>query len=207
MGIALVWLSEICSSFRRFLSDDRGTAGLEFVTASPLLFGVLVFTAEYGQALRARLMLEGAVQDAARYLARAPADKGANDANGIPQLSIYPQIRATARQIVFDRVGDTDTTSGSIAVSVNTVDGVNFRNPYYVINVTATVSVDLPLLSMINIFSARNPDGRGKIDTSIDSPNALRLTMTATRSARWTNGAPLGEASCLLADRYQGLCP
>ena len=32
MGIALVWLSEIFSSFRRFLSDDRGTAGLEFVT-------------------------------------------------------------------------------------------------------------------------------------------------------------------------------
>lgn len=204
----MAWLSKIQGGVQRFLSDDSGTAGLEFVCASPLLLGVLVFTAEYGQAMRARLMLDSAVQDAARFLARAPADRGIDDANGNPTIKFYNSFLMTADQTFFARMNDGDSSTGGLNIQVRTVDATNFREPYYVIDVTGTVTIDMPLLSLINIFSSQSPDGRRVTNpVYIDSPNPLQLTMTSTRSVRWTNGSPPGEASCRLADRYKGLCP
>ena len=199
-------LSEIWKNFRALLSDEDGTAGLEFVTTSPLLLGVLVFTAEYGQALRARLVLDRAVQDAARYLARAPADKGPVDGSGNPTIVFYNQILNTAEALIEQRVNG----GVSFVATTTTVDSVNFREPYYVIEVQASTTVDLPLLSLINLFSPPpdRPDAVGvRGQVYLDAPAPLQLTMTSTRQARWTNSAPPGEASCILADRYQGLCP
>ena len=199
-------LSKIWKNFRTFLSDEDGTAGLEFVASSPLLLGVLVFTAEYGQAMRARLVLDRAVQDAARYLALAPADKGAVDASGNPTIAFYNDILNTAENLIEQRV------NGGVAftVTTETVDSVNFREPYYVIRVQASSAIDMPLLSLINLFSPPpdKPDAVGvRGQVYLDSPAPLQLMLTSSRQVRWTNPSPPGEASCLLADRYQGLCP
>lgn len=208
MGFVVNWLSKIRSDLRRFLTEDDGTAGLEFVCASPLLLGVLVFTAEYGQAMRARLVLDSAVQDAARYLSRAPVNRGADDANGNPTIVFYTKFVNEANAAFFRRMNDGDTTTGGLNIQVRTVDATNFREPYYVIDVAGTVTINMPLLSLINIFSRSSKDGRlVEEEIYVDAPNPLSLSMTATRSVRWSNGSVPGEASCILADRYRGLCP
>ena len=174
-------LSKIWKNFRTFLSDEDGTAGLEFVASSPLLLGVLVFTAEYGQAMRARLVLDRAVQDAARYLALAPADKGAVDASGNPTIAFYNDILNTAENLIEQRV------NGGVAftVTTETVDSVNFREPYYVIRVQASSAIDMPLLSLINLFSPPpdEPGEMGAVVCTSCSPSTVRspLTMPSAR--------------------------
>lgn len=183
----MLWLSDIRRSLWRFLRNERGTAGLEFVTASPLLFGVMVFTAEYGQALRYRIALDGAVQDIARYLARAPV-QDATDENGDPTISFYDEFLAEADGMLDARLG----RDVSMDVQVSTADSANFRTPFYVVHVTGSVSIGLPLLNVINVF------GGDQIETG--------LTMTAVQQARWMGDAPAGAVHCSHLDRHRGTC-
>ncbi len=194
----MTWLADMGRSFHRFLLDDSGTAGLEFVTTSPLILGVLVFTAEYGQALRTRMVLDSAVQDAARFLARSPVDNATIDPNN-PEISFYPATLTQAEQLIEERVGRQIAFTAVPA----TMESTGFRTPYYRIAVTATMSVDLPLLSLFNIFREDSADGGGSTGT----PNPLRFAMTSEQLVRWSESASPGEADCTLADRYQGLCP
>ncbi len=192
-------LAEIWRRVSGFLSDTRGTAGLEFVTTSPLILGVLVFTAEYGQALRARMVLDSAVQDAARFLARSPVDN-ASTVPDAPEISFYPATLTEAQQMIRERVGQRPI---AFNVSTQTVDSTQFRTPYYRISLDVTMSIDLPLLSIFNIF--REPESGNTVNTN--TPNPLWLTMKSDQLVRWVGGAAPGEADCILADRYQGLCP
>lgn len=181
------WLAAIRGGFGRFLADDRGAAGLEFLFTSPLLFGVLVFTAEYGQALRYRIALDGAVQDAARFLARAPAD-AAEDDFGNPTIEIYPAFEAEADAMLDARVGH-DVTTG---VDVTTVDTETFRTPFHVVKVTGSVAIDLPMLAFIN--------------QGLTNKIAESLTLTASQQARWGAGNPPGLESCARIDRMRDQC-
>ena len=200
------WLAEFGRKFSRFLSDDRGTAGLEFVTTSPLIFGVLVFTAEYGQALRARMILDTATQDVARYLARAPLDN-ASVVPGTVDPAFYQVTLDEARGLLINRMNDLPI---GFSATINTLDQNQFRTPYYRINVQVTTAVDLPLLSVLNIFR-EDPNDDDLIqeggDASLNDPLPLRLFMTTQQLVRWTGGSVPGMADCTLANQYAGLCP
>ncbi len=193
------WITDLSACWRRFLSDDRGVAAIEFLTTSPLLFGAMVFTAEYGQAMRVRAALDGAVQDATRYLSRVAVDN-AQDGFGNPSITFYQQHLDEARALIEARTGrqviNVNAEAPDFAVDVNTVDVANFRTDYYVITVKATVFMDLPLLNVINM-------GR-----SSDNPRvATSFTMTAADIARWVGEAPPGLAACNILDRAQQTCP
>lgn len=204
------WVRELQKTARDFAHDDAGTAGLEFVTTVPLLLGVLVFTAEYGEALRSRMALDSAVQDIARYLARAPVDRVVVSQGLPPEIQHYPGVLTEAQAllgqriepVLFFRVQTTTVDSG-------TDEGGTFRDPYYVIEVVATTWEELPLMSVINIFSgssiseqARSGAQEGPVG---DLP--LGITMTSSHTVRWVGGALPGDADCQLADRYRGICP
>ena len=180
-------LTGIRRSLTRFLRDERGAAGLEFLAASPLLFGVMVFTAEYGQALRYRIALDGAVQDIARYLARAPVQE-TTDAGGNPSIAFYDEFLSDADAMLDARLSRDVTMS----VSVSTADTANFRTPFFIVEVGGTVSVPMPLLGLINIWS--------------EDDLATSLTMVAAQQARWIGDAPAGAVHCGFLERYQGTC-
>lgn len=217
----MVCYSSFLGAVRRFVADDRGNAGLEFVTSIPLLLGVLIFTAEYGEALRERMILDNATHDVARFLARAPIDNTApapSAANPAPavQPAFYAVTLTEAQRMFNDRVGFTDTADprfvgGDAVVFTATItlnDQVNFRSDYHVIEVRAATYVDMPLLSFINRFSESQSDDNNFVeDESLGSPNPLRLFMLSETTTRWLGGADPGSADCALADRYQGICP
>jgi hypothetical protein len=183
----MAWLAALRDDLGRFLADERGAAGLEFLFTSPLLFGVLVFTAEYGQALRYRIALDGAVQDTARFLARAPAED-ATDGTGNPTIEIYPAFLAEADAMLDARLGR-DVAMG---VGVRTLDPESFRTPFYLVEVTGSMNVGLPMLAFINI---------GLVE---DIPESLRLT--ASQQARWGGGNVPGHEACARLDRIHETC-
>lgn len=190
---------DLSACWRRFLSDDRGVAAIEFLTTSPLLFGALVFTAEYGQAMRVRSALDGAVQDATRYLSRVAVDD-AQDGLGNPSISFYQQHLDEAKALIVARTGrpviNASAEAPAFEVEVSTVDVANFRTDYYVITVKATISMDLPLLNVINMGrDSNNP----RVETSFN--------MTAADIARWVGEAPPGLAACNILDRALQTCP
>ncbi len=184
----MAWLADLRGHLRRFLADERGAAGLEFLFTSPLLFGVLVFTAEYGQALRYRIALDGAVQDTARFLARAPAD-AVTDAAGRPTIAIYPGFVAEADAMLDARLGrDVD-----MRLDVTTLDtDIPLRTPFHLVEVRASVEVGLPMLAFVNI---------GLTDRMPES-----LTLTASQQARWGGGNEPGHEACPQLERIQEAC-
>lgn len=190
---------EIRKVFRRFVANEQGNAGLEFVTSIPLLLGVMVFTAEYGQALRERMVLDNATQDVARFLARSAIDNVAAQPGPI-EPAFYSQTIDRAEAFMEARVINDVTFSAQILPLDQTG---NFRTDYYLIAVEAQTTARLPLLSLINLFSDNTTDG---LDPE-DSPNPLSLTMTAESQVRWLGGALPGSADCVIADQLQGLCP
>ena len=183
----MAWLAAIRGQFTRFLVDERGAAGVEFLFTSPLLFGVLVFTAEYGQALRYRIALDGAVQDTARFLARAPAD-AVEDGSGDQTIDIYQDFIDEADAMLDARLG----RDIHMQVDVATLDTDSFRTPFHLVEVTASVEVDLPLLAFVNF---------GLTD---DIPESL--TLTASQQARWGAGNMPGHVVCARLDRIREAC-
>lgn len=201
----MTWVRDLRRVVSAFAREERGTAGLEFITTLPLLLGVLVFTAEYGQALRARMALDSATQDIARYLARAPVDN-VTGLDGIPKIDFYPGIEANAQALLADRVDPLLR----FEAAAYTVDIANFREPYYIIEVKAWTYVDMPLLSVINVFS-ENPNDNDNVisdgEVGLSAPNPLQLVLQSVHWVRWGGGALPGSADCSLADRYRELCP
>lgn len=196
------WFANVSRCARRFVSDETGAAAVEFLLASPLLFGVMVFTAEYGQALRVRSALDGAVQDSARYLSRVAANS-AIDGFGNPSIAFYQDQLQEARRIIEARTGrsviDGAANQPDFQVDIETVDIGNFRTPYHVIRVTASVPVEMPLLSVLNIGFNIGTDGDEQVETSI--------IMTSADIARWVGEAPAGLPACDLLTRANGNCP
>jgi TadE-like protein len=182
------WVAAIREHLGRFIADERGAAGLEFLFTSPLLFGLLVFTAEYGQALRYRIALDGAVQDTARFLARAPADT-MKDATGTATIKIYPAFIVEADAMLDARLG----RDVAMRVGVTTLDTESFRTPFHLVEVSGSVEVGLPMLAFVNI---------GLTD---DIPESL--TLSASQQARWGGGNLPGRGvACARLDRVREAC-
>ena len=209
---------------RAFFEDDQGSAGLEFVCTCPLLFGVLIFTAEYGKGLQVRTALDGAVSDAVRLLSRAPVGLQPSGAGTMPMP--YASFVTEAQRIIEDRTGHAVTDAGpgkpAFEVQVEMVDTGNFRTDYYVVKVTATVYADMPMMSFLNSSSVSGGSmeahgtgggdaGSTSVTTTVNLPDAQNfatgVAMTATAEARYVGAVPPGLVACQVMQRITATCP
>lgn len=204
-------LPGIVDRARRFLACDRGAAGVEFLVTCPLLFGVLVFTAEYGRALQVRTVLDGAVADAARLLSRAPAGE-MDDGSGGVKPKVFSEFAEEAQAIIEQRTGrpvfDGGDSHPGFEFSMDVVDTGNFRTNYYVVTVTATVQVEMPLLSLLDIYDDSPHQELG--DSAMPNPGSKHsgaaIAMTARATARYLSSVPFGSTGCPHQQRMSGAC-
>lgn len=124
---------------RKFFTDVAGSATVEFVIALPILFAMLAFSVQYGNALKVRNGLDIASRDAARYLARAPLNTAKTD--------VDTAFKDRARQIVERRVLNTKSTISTFAPTSNAT----------IATVTVTIDVPFPLLKWIGLFTTAAP--------------------------------------------------
>lgn len=184
----MLLLSNITANFRRFLADEDGAAAIEFLMSLPLLIGVLLFTSEYGNALRAKMVLNTATADAARLLARSPLQED----SGTGKLSVYEDFRTDAGNMVAGMIGG----PVNISTVVYTPSGsFASRSDILMIRVTADASLTMPLLGFINNtlewagqFAIGAPDEPIKIKTTIP--------LSASQVHPWIGGSGIGAAEC-----------
>ena len=131
--------SRIGAKALNFVRDKTGSVTVEFVIALPILFAILAFCVQYGNALKVRNNLDVASRDAARYLARAPLNSAATD------VDVY--FKNKARKIVDDRVEKTKSTITSFSPVSDATSA----------SVSVTIDVPFPLLRWIGLFQTENP--------------------------------------------------
>ncbi|MEL6425061.1 MAG: TadE/TadG family type IV pilus assembly protein [Pseudomonadota bacterium] len=178
---------ELRRSLGAFIRDDSGASALELIVSLPLLVGCMLITANYGLLISTREALDSATRDATRLLTRAPAalnDNGTVDdtSDDLPQL--YTFFVDEARQLVADRLG---VPLGKVALTtrVDFISGSEaLRNRFYLITVSATVTLDdYPLLGWV-----------------------VDPVFTATESGRWAAESNFGTVGCTISDNQSGLC-
>jgi Flp pilus assembly protein TadG len=124
---------------RRFLSDARASVSVDFVVSIPILLAVLVFTTEYGRVLQMRTVLDNAVADATRYLARAPL----ND----EEDGFSTSVIAVAEGLITSRV-NTDL----VAISAPEIEDQTVQTSsadFRIVSLSAAVGVSTPALSIL----------------------------------------------------------
>lgn len=146
----------------RFGQDSSGVAFLEFTIMFPFLLALALGVFEFGRALQHHHLINKAMRDAARYLARVPATcTAAGTGNG----TVADAYKTNARNLAL-----TGTVSGgtpvlsywtnvnSIAINVDCVDRTSqtpaYRGPDFipVMRVTATVPyADLGFLTVLGL--------------------------------------------------------
>lgn len=202
-GADVSQLSDIHGRLRAFIKDEHGAAGVEFIMTLPLLIGALVLTAEYGKALRYRMVLTAATADVTSFLARAPL---AGDPTSPSTASFYPEFVALANTIMEQRLGRPVTLTPSVFEDSN---DLGLRSETILIDVQTAVDVELPLLGWINITWAwANDLPRIFGDSSARStPIDTEVTIAASVRTRWFHDvSQLGQADCSNAERAQQLC-
>lgn len=124
---------------RKFLRDERASVSVDFVVSIPILLAVLVFTAEYGRVLQMRTVLDNAVSDATRYLARAPLNDAGN--------GYSPEIIAIAQRLITSRVNSNQINVGAPVISDLTerTSSADYRT----VSLSAAVGVVTPALSVL----------------------------------------------------------
>ena len=195
-------LTILRSTLRNFGTDTRGAAGVEFLTTLPLLIGAMVFTAEYGNALRTRMVLNTATADAARFLSRTPLQE--NVANP-GQLLFYPEFVTAANQMLEARLGGTVNLEAEVIVI--STDSMNFalREDPVLVQVDTDVNLDVPLLGFINTtltwatrFDSVNPEAEPElVETTI--------SMASSVAAPWLGASEVGAADIDNLSRGLGL--
>ncbi len=154
-------------NYREFLRDERGAAaGFEFAMFIPLMFGILVFAAEYANALMTKEAFESAVRDATRVLSRASV---IDCDPSTPQIEpcIEPFFLNLSRDMVAARVGlPLDRIYFEAApVVIDVADpGLEFRSDYILVAVDAGAALDLPLLAFINSWTGRAQVAREEVE-------------------------------------------
>ncbi len=163
-----------------FAKDDRASVSVDFVVAIPILLAVLVFTSEYGRVLQMRTVLDNAVSDATRYLARAP--RGEN-------CAYPPEVANIAKQLISQRInvkhmaiGEPDCSAPPTAANID---------DYKAVSLTVSIGVATPAISVISLlaYGEKDPKITAK-DASGDSYEvAYReiegFVLTATETARY----------------------
>jgi len=140
--------------------DTKGVAFLEFTLLFPLLLALSIGVFEFGRALQHHHVIDKAVRDAARYLARVPATcPSAGTNNGTIDSAYITNARnlaLTGRTSGGTPVLNYWTVPTSVAVNVDCVDNTTptFRGADYmpIIRVTATVPYsDLGFLGVLGL--------------------------------------------------------
>lgn len=129
----------IARRFCAFLHDRRASVSVDFVVSIPILLAVLVFTTEYGRVLQMRTVLDNAVSDATRYLARAPLnDEG---------TGYSPEIIVVAERLITSRVNSNQINIGSPVI--DDLTGQTSSLEYRTVSLSAAVGVVTPALSVL----------------------------------------------------------
>lgn len=128
-------LRRLAEAGGRFVRDRGGSITVDFVVSIPILIGVLVLTSEYGKLLQTRTILDNAVADATRYLARMPLDESTN--------FFYPNSITQAEALIRDRLDVEQVTVAQPALLQN--GDVRW------VSITADAMVDVPALSLLNL--------------------------------------------------------
>lgn len=159
-----------------FIKDDRASVSVDFVVAIPILLAVLVFTSEYGRVLQMRTVLDNAVSDATRYLARAEWD----DNKAYP-----PEVIAVAEQIITQRINVQHIAIG--APFPDKIPGTDDDT----VSLTVSIGVETPAISVISLiaYGEKDPtitvDGGSGPDYEIAYKDIEGFVLTATETARY----------------------
>ncbi|MGB0505170.1 MAG: TadE/TadG family type IV pilus assembly protein [Pikeienuella sp.] len=132
-------LRPLLAKARCFASDARASVSVDFVVSIPILLAVLVFTTEYGRVLQMRTVLDNAVADATRYLARAPLNELEN---GFP-----PSVIAVAEGLITSRVNTDLVAIGAPDIEDQTVQ--TSSSDFRTVSLSAAVGVSTPALSIL----------------------------------------------------------
>lgn len=177
-----MWLDAAVTFLKRrlavFVRNDSAAVSVDFVVAIPVLLAVLVFTSEYGRVLQMRSVLDNAVSDATRYLARAPRTNG-----------VYPaDIIAVAEQIIRQRVNVNHIAIGAPSPGSAIASALN---PFETVSLTVSVGVETPAISIIALASYGSDDPKlsGTDAFGADYEIAYRdiegFILTSTDTARY----------------------
>lgn len=186
---------------QRFLRDERGAAGVEFLATLPLLIGTLVFTAEYGKALRHRMVLSTATSDAARFLSRTPLKSSTLNPGA---LELYPAFEDEAQAMLDARMGGpvdmglpgergsypgtSRVNPPEIRISDPGSEGEDLNRADVFLIITTAADVNMPLLGYINSFLNWTDDGpAAPVDGNAEGgpPVATSITMFAAQTTPW----------------------
>lgn len=143
-----MWLDAAVTFLKRrfavFARDDAAAVSVDFVVAIPILLAVLVFTSEYGRVLQMRSVLDNAVSDATRFLARAPHTN-----------EVFPSdIVAVAEQIIKQRVNVQHIAIGAPSISQVSTGS----SQYDTVSLTVSIGVETPAISVIALVAYGEPD-------------------------------------------------
>lgn len=120
---------------RRLAEDERGAALVEFTLVLPVLLLLFVLVVEIGHVLREHQMVTQGVRDATRYLGRVPDPTDAT-------------VQATARALA--NRSSLARTDVEVVVNVGAdASGGNLRSVARPVTVTATVTVDVPVVGPV----------------------------------------------------------
>lgn len=125
----------ICAFWR----DQRASVSVDFVVSIPILLAVLVFTTEYGRVLQMRTVLDNAVSDATRYLARAPLNEEGD--------GYSPEVISVAERLITSRVNSNQINIGSPVI--DDLTGQTSSLDYRTVSLSAAVGVVTPALSVL----------------------------------------------------------
>lgn len=166
----------------RLKSDASAAVSVDFVVAIPILLAVLVFTAEYGRVLQVRSVLDNAVGDATRYLARAPRTD--------PATCSYSQdVLDIASQFITSRVPVDAVAIGEPQCDDRTSD--TSSDTFQTVSLSVSVGVETPALSVIAIANYSSNESKvtatnaGGEEYSIALNELEGFVLTATDTARY----------------------
>jgi len=181
---------------RAFAFCESGSAAIEFVTMLPLTVIILIIGAEYGNGLMTREALDSALRDATRIISRAPLKDLDSGEGTVP--GVYPYFEQTARQIIADRTGRPIEQVTFSVTATEEATNVELRKPLIIIETTATIGVEMPLLGYLNDFAGASGE---------DELVSTFITLSAADRARYVGELDVGQLGCSPANRSAGLCP
>jgi Flp pilus assembly protein TadG len=135
-------IGPIVRGAREFLKDQRASVSVDFVVSIPILpavLAVLVFTSEYGRVLQMRTVLDNAVSDATRDLARAPLNVNGD--------GYEAEIIVIARRLITSRINSNHINIGSPVITDQTArtSSVDYRT----VSLSVAVGVVTSALSVL----------------------------------------------------------
>ncbi|MEM9198126.1 MAG: TadE/TadG family type IV pilus assembly protein [Pseudomonadota bacterium] len=192
-----------------FSADRSGTASVEFAICLPFILVMIAFVGSFGELVSQREQLDSATFDATRLLSRAPADweddsgNPVTDINGNDVPVIHDFFSAEARALIAERMGVdlAGTTPGDASdpVRVNITlrkmsTTSEMRTDFYLIELTAVVAFDSPLLAIVAAFGL------------VESDHPEKFTMRVAQTARYVSSIPVGSTACPPDDKALGVC-